>query len=109
MNKFILVLFSVLAVVTTVISVGFKDVILEPINDSPEEVCIIFMQGADISPHQYVPLLKTVQTELPDYKLWVSLSFVLLSMAVPLISHILSNFQKYVIVRLESQNISKIP
>ena len=55
------------------LAIGVKDVILEPIAGSTgEEVCIIFMQGADISPLQYAPLLKIVQEELQSYKVWVS-------------------------------------
>lgn len=57
----------------TVWCLGFKDVILEPLDKSAgEDICVIFMQGADITPLQYVPLLKLVQEELSEYRVWVS-------------------------------------
>ena len=63
-----------------------RDIILEPIsnNDLPE-ICIVMIQGADIKPEQYIPLMKTIQNVAKtDLKVWIGIPEFLGDMAFEL-------------------------
>ena len=48
------------------------DVVLKPMNTTQSEIAMVFIQGADIAPEQYVPLAQAIQTS-SQYSLWVGI------------------------------------
>ena len=73
------------------------DVVLKPIRKSDTEVALVFIQGADIKPAQYVPLAQSVQNA-SEYALWVGIVECLLDLPAPLdvsegVSRILSTMK----------------
>ena len=66
-----------------------RDVILPPLSlkdTNLPEVCLVFAQGADIKPDQYVTLAKEIQSQAkPFFKLWVGIPEFLGDYAEPLV------------------------
>jgi len=51
-----------------------QDVILEPVNSLQLEVCVILIQGAEINPKYYIPLMQAIQTRSSQMmKVWVGI------------------------------------
>ena len=48
------------------------DVVLKPLNATGPEVAMVFIEGADIAPEQYVPLARAIQNS-SNYSLWVGI------------------------------------
>lgn len=63
--------------------VAADDVLLKPTKQGKDEVALIFIQGAQIRPDQYVPLAKTIQAAT-EYTLWVGIPEFWLDMPQPL-------------------------
>ena len=59
------------------------DQVLEPVKNGTNQVALVMMQGAQISPNQYVSLMRTVQ-EASEYTVWVGLPEFTLDIAEPL-------------------------
>ena len=65
-------------------SVQGGDVILKPIKQTNKQVALVFIQGAQIAPEQYVPLFKAVQEAASSYSVWVGIPQFLADLADPL-------------------------
>ena len=48
------------------------DVVLKPTNTSRPQVAMVFIEGAQIAPEQYIPLARAVQNS-SNYSLWVGI------------------------------------
>lgn len=58
------------------IAVDLKDVIVPPLVTTKNlpEVCLVFIQGADIKPEQYKPLAEAIQEQAKrSFKLWIGI------------------------------------
>ena len=60
---------AVLFLTTTVLG---KDIILKPTIHGKFEVCLVFIQGAEITPEQYIPLAQNIQNT-SNYSLWIGI------------------------------------
>lgn len=70
---------------TAVVALPMRDVILQPNSNAPVQACVVFIQGADIKPEQYIPLMKEVQRlSGDDVALWVGIPEFLSDMAFEL-------------------------
>ena len=71
------IMFSLLVALScaiAVLSLPVRDIILHPKSSATVEACVIMIQGADIKPEQYIPLMKEIQaTSAGDVKLWVGI------------------------------------
>jgi hypothetical protein len=68
-------LFSILVVGLLAFDYAIEegDVILEPSSTSGKQVCVLMIQGAEIEPYAYIPLMKAVQLESKDLSVWVGI------------------------------------
>lgn len=65
-------------------SVCGGDVILKPVKQTSKHVALVFIQGAQITPEQYVPLFKAVQEATTSYSVWVGIPQFFADIADPL-------------------------
>ena len=72
-----------LLAVSRVLLAAADDVLLKPTKQGREEVALIYIQGAQIRPDQYVPLAKAIQAA-SEYTLWVGIPEFWLDMPQPL-------------------------
>ena len=73
-----------LVLMVFVASVQSSDVILKPTKQASQQVAVVFIQGAQITPEQYVPLFKAVQAAATNYSVWVGIPEFLADIPDPL-------------------------
>ena len=79
-----------------------EDVIYKPLKEGQEEVALILMQGAQVTPTQYAPLMKQIQST-SEYSLWIGMPQYPLDTVEPLV--IESGIQR-VIKGMKSQGMN---
>ena len=79
-----------------------EDVIYQPLKKGQEEVALILMQGAQVTPTQYAPLMKQIQSA-SEYSLWIGIPQYPLDTVEPLV--IESGIQR-VIKGMKSQGMN---
>lgn len=78
-------LFLAALVVLGVVSLPARDIVLKPVSSAGVEVCVVMIQGADITPEQYIPLMKEIQSVSKDeLSVWVGIPEFLSDMAFEL-------------------------
>jgi hypothetical protein len=79
-------MFKLLLLTSAILSVAISaEVFLKPTSTSGQDICLIFIQGAQISPEQYVPVTKEIQSALsPEFNVWVGIPEFILDMSNPL-------------------------
>ena len=59
-------------VLTTAVSLAAADVVLKPPNTTRPHIAMVFIEGAEIAPEQYIPLAQAIQNS-SHYSLWAGI------------------------------------